>query len=259
MASQVEEYWDAVRALSLNLSLFTTVVMPSSYLQVKEQRGETRPDSESSETDSLKPTVISESKRTSGANLMSLTVSEIKIVLKKEGINYRALQCIEKSELVNALKNIRGSFNTAFISEAECIPSEAVKIESFNMLTLKLLLNEREIPYYDCLERQELVQRVQDTHKGICERLPDAVLRDMLAKWGLPQDPIVPHADLVRRVMAMRALRAHQKKAAEQREGATLLSPEGSRQQYLRRGGGDAGSSDDDEDGGKCNCACAVQ
>ena len=139
--------------------------------------------------------------------LLRLSVPELKILLKRQSIDYSL--CIEKQEMVAALRAGLGMDSATPVEE---------EISQLSLGLLKAILTHREIPYHDCVEKRNLVQRCCVTHRGAVIELPDVLLRQMLQEGGLPPPSHeVGHGALVRRVMAMKALRQAQREAGNQR------------------------------------------
>jgi len=83
-------------------------------------------------------------------------------------------------------------------------------VTSLTTECLKVILAMRAIPFQDCLEKQDLVQRVLQTPRGSCFKLPVAVLKAMLREHGCEGEVYVDKDNLARRIMAVRVLRSVQ-------------------------------------------------
>ena len=88
------------------------------------------------------------------------------------------------------------------------VPRGGDVVASLNIACLKLILTMRAIPFQDCTEKQDLVERVLQTPRGSCFKLPVAVLKAMLNDYGYQGEVYVDKDNLARRIMAARAMRA---------------------------------------------------
>jgi len=84
------------------------------------------------------------------------------------------------------------------------------------MSELKAVLGMRRIPYWDCIEKHEVIMRVRVTHSGSCAALPVSVLKAMLSECGIAYDGVLEKEVLARKVMAVRAIQKAQRLAQHQ-------------------------------------------
>lgn len=82
-----------------------------------------------------------------------------------------------------------------------------LRVSELTVRAARAVLQLRDIPYGDCLEKAELCTRVEQSHRGGVKKLPIKVLKHMLALEGLGHEVYVDKENLARRVMAVRALR----------------------------------------------------
>jgi hypothetical protein len=84
---------------------------------------------------------------------------------------------------------------------------EGLLVSELSIRAARSVLTLRDIPFGDCIEKAELVVRVEQSHRGACSKLPVKLLKRMLEAEGLGDEIFVDKNNLARRVMAVRALR----------------------------------------------------
>jgi hypothetical protein len=99
---------------------------------------------------------------------------------------------------------------------------ESLAVSELSIRAARAVLTLRDIPFDDLLEKSELCSRVEQCHRGACARLPTKLLKSMLRAEGLGDEIFVDKAVLVRRLMAVRALK---RQAAQRRAEQTPLPP----------------------------------
>ena len=113
------------------------------------------------------------------------------------------------------------------------------------------------MPHDDCVEKAELLLRVQASPRGACFALPARVLKRMITQMGCGQEAsaagIVEKAELARFVMAARAL----ERAAAQAAPAAPQQTPGTRGVARPRGRA-AGDADHDEPASPACAPCCT-
>ena len=157
------------------------------FLQEGEMRGGRRPPS--ARAGSSTPRAPS--------SLDDLSMHELKAIAESLGLQHG--QMLERREITQAVaEKLAGGGHDAACS--------TVLLRSLPPKSLTAILRSRKIPYADCMEKEELVHRVELTARGSCMQLPPKILKLMLAELGLANEVYVDKANLARRVMAARAL-----------------------------------------------------
>ena len=113
---------------------------------------------------------------------------------------------------------------------------EAKVFDHLPIPTLHALLEARSIPHADCVQKNDLVVRIEQSPKGSCLGLPARVLKQMLRNYGYACeiDMHVDKHELARQVMVGRAFDRARRAAEEQqrvqhaqRSDADLMRPAG--------------------------------
>lgn len=139
--------------------------------------------------------------------LNTLTVAELKLLVAHFHLQARVAGQLEREEIERTIQDA--------LPAPALGASGASPIARLPVRAMRAILEEREIPHDDCVEKGELIERVLQSARGSCMRLPSSVLVRMLGEEAPPSDK----AELARRVMAARALR--RAVAAQERERAT--------------------------------------
>ena len=146
-------------------------------------------------------------------SLDTLTLEELNTVCKEVGATREG--AFERREVEAAIQRQLG------------VPQKANVIESLSTPCLKAILDVRTIPFDDCIEQQDLVQRVLATPRGSVFKLPAKVLKRMLCDYGCEGEVYVDKENLARRVMVLRSLhRGAPPRSRPKRAGASQSKPE---------------------------------
>ena len=129
------------------------------------------------------------------SGLNTLTVAELKVLIAHFRLQARVAGQLERDEIERAIE--------------EELPATALGASATSAIArlpvraMRAVLDERDIPHDDCVEKAELIERVLQSARGSCMRLPSSVLVRMLGEEVPPEDKV----ELARRVMAVRSLR----------------------------------------------------
>ena len=157
--------------------------------------------------------------RVDPGGLNTLTVTELKGLVEYYGLQQLTVGQLEREAIEAAILDALPKSNAPMGSP------QGSPISRLPVRLLRAILDLRAIPHQDCIEKQDLVTRVEQSARGSCMQLPASVLKLMLANLGCnDQPPHADHGELARQVMAARALRL-----AVMRERAAALQAEQAR------------------------------
>lgn len=182
--------------------------------------------------------------RTDPMGLNTLTVAELKVLVQHFSLRDRVSGSLEREEIERAIETALPARGLG--------ASEASAVSRLPVRSLRAVLDLREIPHDDCVEKAELVERVLQSARGSCMKLPATVLLRMLGDETPPTDK----DELARRVMAQRAFRrAAAAQAAQAAQMAAAKSGTGTAQRVETIAAHRRHPGDDDP---PTHCCCIV-